>query len=183
LLAKFRSHLTFANVISVMALFVALSGGAYALTIPKNSVGAKQLKKNAVTGSKVKKGAVTSSKVKDRALLAKDFKAGQLPAGPQGPTGRQGAQGAPGVSGLQRVFKSSAIDNSPKTVTATCPAGKRAVGGGATHSNASPGAVVIDQIQPSDENTVPGVVTVSAYQTGAASSWSVTAFVFCANVS
>ena len=44
-LARVRSHLTFANVVSLMALFVALSGGAYALSIPKGSVGTKQLRK------------------------------------------------------------------------------------------------------------------------------------------
>jgi hypothetical protein len=175
MLARFRSHLTFANVVSLMALFVALSGGAYALSIPKHSVGAKQLRKNAVI----------SSKVKDRALLAKDFKAGQLPAGPPGANGEQGAKGAPGVSGLQEVVTSSVVNtDTPKLATATCPAGKRAIGGGATHSNASPSEVAIDQIQPSDENTVPGHVTVSAHRTGAtATSWSVTAFVLCANVS
>ena len=55
-----------------MALFVALGGASYAaIKIPKNSVGAAQIKKNAVT----------SAKVKDRSLLAKDFKAGQIPAG------------------------------------------------------------------------------------------------------
>src|SRR5215207_3629374 len=95
MLGRLRSHLTFANVVSMMALFVALSSGAYALTIPQNSVGARQLKKNAVTGAKVKKDAVTSSKVKDRSLLATDFKVGQLPTGPQGP------KGAPGTPGLQ----------------------------------------------------------------------------------
>ena len=79
MLRRFGSGLTFSNVVSLMALFVALSGGAYALTIPKNSVGAGQLKKNAVAGSKIKSGAVTSSKVKDRSLLTKDFKAGQIP--------------------------------------------------------------------------------------------------------
>jgi hypothetical protein len=85
--------LTFANVVSLMALFVALSGGAYALTIPRNSVGAKQLKRNAVTRSKIRTGAVTSSKVKAGSLLAKNFKPGQLPAGPAGPPGAQGKQG------------------------------------------------------------------------------------------
>ena len=54
-----------------MALFVALGGASYAeIKIPRNSVGAAQIKKNAVT----------STKVKDRSLLAKDFKAGQIPA-------------------------------------------------------------------------------------------------------
>lgn len=99
MLAKLRSHLTFANVVSLMALFVALSGGAYALTIPKGSVGAKQLKRNAVTRSKIKNGAVTSSTVKDNSLLAKDFKLGQLPAGPRGATGPQGETGPQGSKG------------------------------------------------------------------------------------
>ena len=64
-----------------MALFVALGGASYAaIKIPRNSVGAAQIKKNAVTSAKIKKNAVTSTKVKDRSLLAKDFKAGQIPA-------------------------------------------------------------------------------------------------------
>jgi hypothetical protein len=89
-LARIRCRLTFANVVSLMALFVALSGSAYALTLPKGSVGAKQLKANAVTRSKLKRGTVISSKIKDSSLLARDFKAGQLPAGPRGPKGDTG---------------------------------------------------------------------------------------------
>ncbi len=98
MMARLRSHATFANVVSLTALFVALSGGAYALSIPRNSVGTKQLKQNAVTGSKIRDGAVTSSKVKDGTLLAKKFKPGQLPAGP---AGRQGAPGPPGPQGAK----------------------------------------------------------------------------------
>jgi hypothetical protein len=45
------------------------------------------------------KNAVTSAKVKDRSLLAKDFKAGQLPAGATGAQGEQGPQGIPGAQG------------------------------------------------------------------------------------
>ncbi len=43
---RVRAHVTFANVVSLTALFVALSGGAYALTVPRNSVGSAQLKPN-----------------------------------------------------------------------------------------------------------------------------------------
>jgi hypothetical protein len=47
-----RKRLTFANVVSFLALFVALSAGAYAATtLPANSVGALQLKTNAVTAA------------------------------------------------------------------------------------------------------------------------------------
>jgi hypothetical protein len=77
-----------ATVISVIALFVALGGTGYAaVTLPRNSVGPKQLRKNAVT----------SAKVKDGTLLKKDFKTGQLPAGERGPKGDVGpATGAAG---------------------------------------------------------------------------------------
>jgi hypothetical protein len=56
---------------STIAVFVALGGGAYAVTVPRNSVGTKQLKANAVTGAKVK----------NRSLLLSDFKRGQLIVG------------------------------------------------------------------------------------------------------
>jgi hypothetical protein len=59
-----------ALVIALIALFVALGGTSFAAinALPKNSVGAKQLKKNAVTGVKIKKGAVTASKINPSGL-------------------------------------------------------------------------------------------------------------------
>ena len=90
MLARLRNRLTYANVISSIALFVVLGGGAYAATtLPKNSVGAKQIKKNAVS----------STKVKDGSLLKKDFKSGQLPAGAAGPAGATGPTGPGGAAG------------------------------------------------------------------------------------
>jgi len=63
---KIREKLTYANVISTLALFLVLTGGAaYAADqLGKNSVGTKQLKKHAVTAAKIKNGAVTGPKVK-----------------------------------------------------------------------------------------------------------------------
>jgi hypothetical protein len=73
-----------------IALFIVLGGVSYAAaTLPTNSVGSKQIKKDAVNGSKVKDGS----------LLAGDFKAGQIPAGPQGAKGDTGAKGATGAKG------------------------------------------------------------------------------------
>jgi hypothetical protein len=90
MLSKFRSRLSYSNVIATIALFSALGGGAYAASkIPKNSVGTAQLKSNAVI----------SSKVKNRSLLAVDFKAGQLPKGPKGDQGIQGLKGDKGDKG------------------------------------------------------------------------------------
>jgi hypothetical protein len=58
-----------ALVISIVALLVALGGTAYAgITIPKNSVGTKQLKDGAVTTKKIKNGTVTASKINTSGL-------------------------------------------------------------------------------------------------------------------
>jgi len=46
-----RKHLSAANVLSALALFIALGGGAYAATLPRNSVGPAQLKSGAVTSA------------------------------------------------------------------------------------------------------------------------------------
>ena len=104
MLARFRPRLTFANVVSLMALFVALSGGAYALTVPRNSVGSEQLNRGAVTRSKIRKGAVTASAVKAHSLLANDFKPGQLPGGPKGDKGDQGDRGQQGPAGTAVAY-------------------------------------------------------------------------------
>ena len=91
-------------VVALLALFVALGGTGYAaLKLPKNSVGAKQLKRNAVR----------SSKVKNRSLLAEDFKAGQLPAGPRG---FMGARGPAGPRGTAKAYGHVSNDGSIDTV-------------------------------------------------------------------
>jgi hypothetical protein len=88
---KIGRLMTFSNVVACLALFIALGGASYAaFKLPKNSVGTKQLKKGAVTAVKVKPGS----------LLAKDFRAGQLPAGAVGPKGAAGLEGAVGPPGL-----------------------------------------------------------------------------------
>jgi hypothetical protein len=80
MLGGIRRRLTFANVISVIALFAALGGGAYAaVALPKNSVGAKQIKKNAVTNAKIGKNAVTGAKVKNASLTGADINLATLP--------------------------------------------------------------------------------------------------------
>jgi hypothetical protein len=70
--ASLRSRLTYANVVSTIALFLVL-GGATAFAarqLARNSVGARQLKKNAVTAAKIKGGAVTGAKLADGAVGA-----------------------------------------------------------------------------------------------------------------
>ncbi len=129
-----RKHLTFANVIACLALFVALGGASYAATqLPKDSVGGRQIKRDAVTGVKVKDGS----------LQAADFGVGQIPAGPEGRTGARGAQGPRGEQGVEGVKGDAglrgpsdayyAFDNpasvNEKEVTLAVPAGSYVVNG------------------------------------------------------
>jgi hypothetical protein len=67
--------------------------------------------------------------VKDGSLLAADFRAGQIPAGPQGPKGNTGA---PGISGLTYVQKASPLiaPGASDGAKAPCPAGKKVIAGG-----------------------------------------------------
>jgi len=67
---QIRKRLTYANVMSSIAVFLVL-GGATALAagqLAKNSVGTKQLKKNSVTAAKIKKNAITTAKIKNEAV-------------------------------------------------------------------------------------------------------------------
>jgi hypothetical protein len=94
---RFISYLR-RHYIGLLALCVVLTGTAYAATLPKDSVGTRQLRDGAVSGAKIKRNAVGSPKVRNRSLLAKDFKPGQLPRGAKGPKGDKGDKGEPGVS-------------------------------------------------------------------------------------
>jgi hypothetical protein len=76
-----------ALVISLIALFVALAGTAYAAAgLPRNSVGTKQLKN----------GAVTPPKVAQKTIAL--FKGQTGPPGPKGNTGPSGPQGPGAIS-------------------------------------------------------------------------------------
>lgn len=65
-----RPRLSYANVISTLALFIALGGtSAYAVTkLPDRSVGEFQLRPGAVTASKIRKNAITAPKIKAQAV-------------------------------------------------------------------------------------------------------------------
>jgi hypothetical protein len=72
---RIRGRLTYANVMSSIAVFLVLGGaGAYAARkigsneLKANSVGTTKIKANAVTTRKIKKGAVTTIKLRDGAV-------------------------------------------------------------------------------------------------------------------
>lgn len=62
---KIRQRLTYANVMSSLAVFLVL-GGATAIAAKK--IGSHQLKANSVTTAKIKKNAVTTAKIKNKAV-------------------------------------------------------------------------------------------------------------------
>jgi hypothetical protein len=112
-----RRHLSYANVMATVALFVAFGGVGYAaVTLPANSVGTAQLKNNSVSGLKIRNGAVAGADVRNNSLTGADIRDGSLTAedfdgalprgvpgvrGPQGETGDAGPPGTPGVQGPQ----------------------------------------------------------------------------------
>lgn len=92
MLRKLRAHVR-QQFVGYLALFVALSGSAYAAAtigagdIKDNAVHSRHIKDGAVGNHKLAPDSVTTGKVRDESLLAQDFKAGELP---------KGADGAPG---------------------------------------------------------------------------------------
>jgi hypothetical protein len=86
-LARLRSRLSYANITATLALFIALGGTGYAaITLPRNSVGAEQIRSKAVRSSDIRDRAV---KLHDIARTARSSLRGQ--------------QGAPGPAGAPAV--------------------------------------------------------------------------------
>lgn len=144
MLSTLRTRLTFANVVSVIALFVALGGSSYAAIM----VTGKNVRNSSLTGKDVRNSSLTGVDVKNGSLLTADFGPGQLPAGAQGPQGPkgdkgdkgdQGSQGAQGPPGFSDQFVAEASVSWPVATgaqpnaqarTVTCPAPTTKVMGG-----------------------------------------------------
>lgn len=157
---RIRRHLTYANTMATVAVFIALGGASYAaVTLPKNSVGGAQIKRNAVTGAKVRNSSLTGGDVKNRSLTAADFKGSvRGPQGPAGPTGGTGAKGDTGVKGdrgpagatnvVVRRKSAGALPAGAFTNDfALCQPGERATGGGGGF-DANGGNEIIQQSYP-----------------------------------
>jgi hypothetical protein len=84
------------NVLGLIAIFIALSGSAYAASVAKNSVTSKSIKNGAVQSADVKDGGLTAADI-DQAALG-DLTGPQGPQGQQGPPGPQGPEGPSGTT-------------------------------------------------------------------------------------
>ena len=138
---QIRKRLTYANVMSTIAVFLVL-GGATALAaakLGKNSVGTNQIKKNAVTTAKIKNGAVTGGKVKNGSLTGTQVNAATLGTVPNATnaTNATNAGNATTVGGMtvSKITYAANTGSGPQTVlntqglilTANCVAGNPTV--------------------------------------------------------
>jgi hypothetical protein len=170
MLRKLRPRITYANVVSTIALGLAIGGGtAYAAT----KIGTSNIRYHAVTGSKVAVNAVTASKVKNSALsgsdirdnsltsaeiragtlLASDFAANQLPKGDKGDPATSIFGVVNALGGLTSQKSITAISGTGPTYTITaaqdvskCAAVTTLVGGAAGTVTAEPTAGNAQQI-------------------------------------
>ncbi len=128
---RLRPHLTYANVVASLALFIALGGASYAaIQLPPGSVGTQQLKNHAVTLVKIGREA-------RGALRGRPGPLG--PGGPRGPVGPKGPQGPPGTT---RAFGEVRADG-----TLTESRGAPSV----THASAGRYCLTVPGIDPSTE--------------------------------
>jgi hypothetical protein len=118
----------------------------------------------AVMCVKTKKGAAKEGapiKLRASACLANETEVDPIalglqgPAGTQGPAGAAGAQGTPGAPGLSGVEVVTAAGNAvvsasgTSTATASCPSGKKVIGGGVAFVPIVAGTVSAQRIEES----------------------------------
>lgn len=219
-MSKLKRHLSVANVLSCIALFVALGGSAFAaVKLNAGQVKAVNIARQAVTNAKIKREAVTSGKIKNGTVNALDIGAGQV-------TGEKIATGAVTSKKLARKAVSpraiadeavtaeklanesivasklapsfygqlvrnvayesaqSVSDSEPnKTVTANCPSGKEAIGGG-VRLEGELAEVSVTGSYPFSSGSSRTGWTAIAHETGGGQpgNWSVVAFVVCAEL-
>jgi hypothetical protein len=148
-----RARLTFANCVSLVALFVALGGTSYAVAtgsidsreiknntvrskdVRNNTVRSKDLRNNNVRGKDIRNGTVRSRDVGNSSLLAEDFAPGQLP-------------GVVGNLTVQRLDL-PLNDNTNNSGSVPCPAGEKIIAGSVNVSDATSADVNITVSRPS----------------------------------
>jgi hypothetical protein len=234
-----KRHLSVANALSCIALFVALSGATYAATTAsRNSVKAKSIARGAVTTPKLRNGAVTMPKIRNGAVVGTKIAAGAVGStqlldggvrsvdlGGQVVTAAKLKNGAVtgeklannavtsfklaadavGTGKIQdgavtaiklapsfnaQLLKtvsyetklSSSDSSSPKTITAECPAGKFAIGGGAKLVGPAVGIALTESSPtfPNSEGKRTGWIASAHEVVADPEPWTIEAYVVCA---
>ena len=151
----FRGRMTFSNVVAVIALFIALGGSAYAAA----KFSGKQIKPKTIPANRIKPNSLTSSQIKDSTL--------------------KGVKSASALNSVTYQSASVTLDPAnvnPITVTATCPAGLKAVGGGGLISDPNQGFL-------NDQGVVPGGTGYTAHAFSGAAPSVLTVTAVCTSIS
>lgn len=128
MIARIAKSLTFSNVVACLALFIALGGSVYAA----NKISGKQIKKSSLPGNRIKPKTIPPNRIKPNSLTGKQINEKTL-------TGISAA--ALADVQYQAVMAELPAGGRAGSVTANCPAGAYAIGGGATLSNDERGTV------------------------------------------
>jgi hypothetical protein len=119
--ARMKRYLPSSTVAAALlagALFASATGGAVAGSM--------------ITGKQIKDGSLTGKDLKDKSIAAADLAPGAAAAGAAGPAGPPGPAGPASIPGYQVIFTSgpTVAPGADSTFTASCPVGKKALGGG-----------------------------------------------------
>jgi hypothetical protein len=230
-LRTLKRHLTVANVLSLTALFVALSASAVAATkLSAGQVKSYNIANQAVTNPKIKTQAVTSGKIKNLGINANDLGTGSVinskiktkavtnnkignkavnartlgtnavttgKIGPEAVAGGKIANEAITSSKLAASFYAQLVRNvsyvnastpetveATKSVTAECPAGKQAIGGGARLSGELKEVAITGSSPFSAPSGARTGWSAFAHESGVGpyDDWSLEAFAVCAEL-
>jgi trimeric autotransporter adhesin len=127
---RVRRLLTPANVLASLALFFALGGTGWAgQVIGTGAVGTAQLKASAVTSAKLAASAVTKAKIAKGAVSADAIAKGSITADRLA-AGVVGGVAGSKISTVNSAAVSVPVNNDGTAVSAACPSGQKAIGGG-----------------------------------------------------
>lgn len=136
-----RRRLSYANVIATIALFLALGGSAYAVSLGKNSVKSKNIAKGAVRTADIHNKAVSAAKLRPGAVPSNAIATNSVTATQLGPV----------------VTRNKIVDSTSPEISAFayCKPGEQLLGGG---GSASAGNMIPRQSTPTqvDHDPVDG---------------------------
>jgi hypothetical protein len=196
MLRRLRRRLTFANICSALALFIALgTGGAYAANtigsadVIDNSLLSQDIRNGTLTADDVANESLGTNRIKNGSLLGVDLAndtltgskinestLGQVPSAGAADSATH-ADKAPieGTEVLWKLDPSNQTVQKTKTVSIDCPAGKKAIGGGGYGYSSVFSGTTNDDVAITD-NKPTGYVYSTGTNTGYAipTGWTVT---------
>ncbi len=202
---RVTKHLSPGTVIACIALFVALSGAAYAAktiktqNLANGAVTAPKLRNGAVINAKLRNGAVTGAKIAPATIGSGQLANGSVRSGQLGGgvvTEAKIKDGAVSSKKLSSSFLAQLVKNvayasassgenteQTKSVTANCPSGKLAISGGVRLSGEL-ADVAVTGSSPFSSGSQRTGWSAFAHETGGGpyGDWSIEAFVVCAEL-